>query len=76
MPASTEWLKIRYCRDAFMECARYRIARAKGVQAVPPDLIPTQGEKAEVLLTGGASPEEASVPDPATSHPDRPFSNS
>jgi len=50
MPAVAGLLKTRYCRGAFEQCARFRIAQELGGAAVPRDLFPTDSDKATTLL--------------------------
>jgi hypothetical protein len=50
MPSMAEMMKNRYCRDDFTSCARYRVFKALGREAVPSDLFPNQPENAEQLL--------------------------
>ncbi len=50
MPSMAEMMKNRYCRDEYHTCARYRVFKALGREAVPLDLFPNQPENAEVLL--------------------------
>jgi hypothetical protein len=38
----TEELKDRYCRNNNLNCARYMIAQAMGIEHVPPDLYPDE----------------------------------
>jgi hypothetical protein len=64
MPAIAQWLKLRYCRDQFWNCARNMVGSRKGFAQVPADLFPTQTDRALQLLA--ASPREKDpVSDPA-----------
>ncbi len=50
MPSVSELLKNQYCRGAFDDCARFRVASRLGAAAVPEDMFPTDDKRAEVLL--------------------------
>jgi methyl-accepting chemotaxis protein len=54
MPAVAELLKTQYCRGAFEDCARFRVAQKCGGANVPRDLFPTDSARAlKLLATGG-----------------------
>jgi hypothetical protein len=59
MPSTSGWLKARYCRDRFEECARYRVYKTLGRPQVPLDLFPTQFQRALDLIE---APPEAAAP--------------
>ena len=50
MPSMADMMKNRYCHDDFEACARYRVFRAHGREAVPPNLFPNQDATADKLL--------------------------
>jgi len=50
MPGVADLLKTHYCRGAFEECARYRVAQKFGGPAVPRDLFPNDAVRATRLL--------------------------
>jgi hypothetical protein len=50
MPSMADMMKTRYCHDAYQTCARYRVFKAHGREAVPTDLFPNQAEAADQLL--------------------------
>lgn len=50
MPASALLMKRTYCQDDWHHCARYMVFKAKGSDAVPIDLYPTQVEEARRIL--------------------------
>lgn len=50
MPAMAEMMKTRYCHDAWGTCARYRVFKAQGREAVPIDLFPNQEATADQIL--------------------------
>ena len=50
MPQMAEMMMNRYCRDEYQACARYRVFKALGREAVPADLFPNQPEVADSLL--------------------------
>ncbi|THB62855.1 MAG: hypothetical protein D6E12_18345 [Desulfovibrio sp.] len=52
MPKAAELLKDRYCRGDNSECARFAVFKAKGREAVPPDLGPSQMDRARQVIRG------------------------
>lgn len=50
LPDYAELLKEVYCKVDFSDCARFRIFKAFGVAAVPPDIFPNEPSKAERLI--------------------------
>lgn len=50
MPSVAELLKTQFCRGAFDECARFKVASALGGSAVPRDLFPSDQARAQRLL--------------------------
>jgi hypothetical protein len=50
-PALGNLMKKRYCQGDFMSCARHRIFLARGKEAVPGDLFPNQGDRADQILS-------------------------
>jgi hypothetical protein len=56
MPAVAELLKSRYCRGAFADCARFRVASELGGGGVPNDLYPSDVARAEALLASVGRP--------------------
>jgi hypothetical protein len=51
MPAVAELLKNQYCRNAFADCARFRVASKLGASAVPKDMYPRDVDRAEALIS-------------------------
>lgn len=41
---------IAYCRTAFAECARFRVASAVGLENVPPGMWPSEMDRAEQVI--------------------------
>jgi methyl-accepting chemotaxis protein len=50
MPAVAELLKTQYCRGAFDDCARFRVAATFGGANVPRDLYPNHVIRANEIL--------------------------
>jgi hypothetical protein len=50
MPAVAELLKAQFCRGAFVDCARFRVATRLGGPAVPKDLFPNDAARAQEIL--------------------------
>ena len=51
MPAAAEMAKKSYCRSSqYEDCARYIVAQALGVSAVPDNLYPDQVDRAHALI--------------------------
>ncbi len=50
MPAMAEMMKKKYCRGDNSKCARYMVCTRLGREKVPPDLNPSQLDRAEALL--------------------------
>jgi len=50
MPGVAELLKTQYCRGAFDECARFRVAAKVGGANVPRDLFPNDTARANRTL--------------------------
>ncbi len=50
MPATSELLKIRFCRGENKTCARFMVFQLLGADAVPADLYPTQTDRAAYIL--------------------------
>jgi hypothetical protein len=65
MPSTSGWLKGRYCRDRFEECARYRVYKTLGRPLVPVDLFPTQLQRALDLIDAAAETAAPGEPGPA-----------
>jgi hypothetical protein len=54
MPAIADMAKASYCREGhFEKCARFAVAQASGVDAVPSDLFPDQTERVETIVAKG-----------------------
>jgi hypothetical protein len=51
MPAMADIYKHRYCREDNSLCARYKVFRALGREAVPSDLFPNELDRAMHLLS-------------------------
>jgi len=47
-------LKSRYCFGEFHRCARLKVRKAFGNDRVPPELAPSDHERAENILAGWA----------------------
>jgi hypothetical protein len=54
MPGVAELLKNQYCRGAFEDCARHRVAHQLGGAGVPKDLFPNDSVRATNLLREAA----------------------
>lgn len=50
MPTVSDIVKQMYCQWHFTGCARYIVAKSKGLENVPFDLFPPDIERAETLL--------------------------
>jgi len=50
MPAMANSMKKRYCQGDYSACARFMVFSALGREKVPPDLYPSNVEKARVIL--------------------------
>ncbi len=50
MPVTAETLKRRYCQDDHSECAIFLLGEKKGYDKIPPDLYPSQRDRALKLL--------------------------
>jgi hypothetical protein len=51
MPSAAHIYKNRYCQSDRFSCARYQVFKALGGGSVPPDLLPSQADRAEDLLS-------------------------
>ncbi|MCM0755038.1 hypothetical protein M7784_07230 [Desulfovibrio aminophilus] len=51
MPTMADMMKKKYCRGDNSKCARYMVCKKLGREAVPPDLTPSQTDRAEGLLS-------------------------
>ena len=51
-PATANLMKTQYCKGDFVSCARHRVFKALGREAVPSDLFPSQADRADALLAG------------------------
>lgn len=51
MPASAGILKAAYCQDDYTQCARFRLCEALGRPSVPANLYPSEGERANRILS-------------------------
>lgn len=49
-PATANLMKMQYCKGDFESCARHRIFKALGKDAVPADLFPSQTDRADAIL--------------------------
>ena len=54
MPTVVELLKERLCRGEYTECARYMVYRKLGRPRVPPDLFPSDRDRAWRILKEAA----------------------
>ena len=50
MPTTAAIMKKKYCLGDNTKCARYIVCKAKGREAVPPDLTPAQMDRATDIL--------------------------
>ncbi len=50
MPTIAGMMKKNFCRQTYDDCARYLVAKALGSPAVPPDLYPSQKERALKII--------------------------
>jgi hypothetical protein len=50
MPSTSEVIKLRYCRDNYSECGRYRVRMALGKEQVPEDMFPNHLEHAQEMI--------------------------
>ena len=44
-------MKVKYCKNNNLNCARYMISLALGPEAVPEDLFPDQKDKAYEIIS-------------------------
>ena len=49
-PATANMLKKSYCQSDFLKCARYMVCKRLGSAAVPADLFPNMGDRAQTIL--------------------------
>jgi len=52
MLATADGLKSRYCFGDHARCARLKVRRVFGDDAVPPELAPNDHERAQKILAG------------------------
>ena len=52
-PATAELMKARFCKDAYLACARFMVFEMLGRPKVPPDLFPNQADRAKLILSAG-----------------------
>ena len=50
MPSMVHIYKDRYCHGDNLSCARFQVFKALGREAVPKDLFPNQGERAQDVI--------------------------
>lgn len=50
MPTTAAMMKKKYCLGDNSKCARYMVCKAKGRESVPPDLTPSQAERAASII--------------------------
>lgn len=50
MPQTSKLVRNFYCRSNYTQCARYRVGKALGPQAVPDNLSPGDSLQADLLL--------------------------
>lgn len=48
-----EMMKTRYCRGDSTNCARHMVFKGLGKTRVPSDLIPSEVDKAKILVAAG-----------------------
>ena len=49
-PALAEMMKRKFCQDDWASCARYRVFKAIGKEAVPGNLFPNMMDEARNLI--------------------------
>ena len=52
-PVTIELMENYYCLANHLDCARYKVIEALGVNNLPADLTPTQNDRARELITEG-----------------------
>ena len=52
MPIVADRMKQRYCLGDNDHCARHMVMKKLGKQSVPPDLYPSQIERASAIISG------------------------
>jgi len=50
MPAMSEGMKKTFCRQAFLECARYMTCTTLGREQVPADMFPNEPDRARDII--------------------------
>lgn len=50
MPAMSGMYKKRYCQGDFLNCARYMVFKAKGLEFIPKDMFPNQQDRARMII--------------------------
>lgn len=55
MPAMSEGMKKKFCRDTFTQCARYMTCTALGRERVPEDMFPNEQERAKEIIAAARS---------------------
>ncbi|GFO54472.1 hypothetical protein GMSM_14790 [Geomonas sp. Red276] len=50
MPSTAGVIKMMYCNDNFVECARYVVRQQLGKEHVPSDLFPNHHDRAQLLV--------------------------
>jgi hypothetical protein len=51
-PSTAMMVQNNYCKGKFEECARFIVFEKRGEKHVPPDLSPSERERAELILKG------------------------
>ena len=63
IPVLTDQLKIDYCHGRFDTCARHEIAIQIGKEHVPPMMLPTQHQWAEMILRRHGEAAQGTAPE-------------
>lgn len=53
MPSTAQLIKLKYCTDDSLGCARLVVCKTLGREKVPPDLFPNQLERAREVIALG-----------------------
>ncbi len=53
VPEKVEELKVHYCRNNNLHCARYMVVNALGKDRMPVELYPHEKERAYTLIAAG-----------------------
>jgi hypothetical protein len=50
MPITADYYRVTYCKMDYESCARNMVAKGRGLEQVPSDLLPCQGTRARKIL--------------------------